>query len=211
MKLNELIGIKNLPKPSNNMVVDKTTLEVNQEIDNFLKSSGFRYLSSGRYGSTYTNGKYVLKVFSHDASYEAWLSFIKTIPAKYQDFVPRIKVSKNYPPEPQIKFVVMELLKPMDSGQTRIFQSNMELVYLYYYLLEQKPKDSSISKSQLQDLISRSAFGYYNRFIVDFDPDLFDFLLWLKTQTAELKLKSDLHDKNIMIRGNQFVVTDPWA
>ncbi len=194
MKLNELTGIKNIK-------FDK------EHIKDYLDLLGFEYLDSGCYASTYKGKNAVLKVFTDDPAYEAYINFIKSIPTEYKKFTPKVTSVREFPQNKDIKFIKLEFLEELNN-------ENSEIVFYTNYFLNDLYKETNkfedidtLEKIKNYYKNNTNTFEQYSDYI---DFYLLEFLYFLKSKTSS-NIIWDINDSNIMMRGNQLVVTDPWA
>jgi hypothetical protein len=197
MKLNELTGIKNypkLPKSKEDTIGDDRKLY--DKIRELLKEKGFKYISEGAYGITFKGKNSVLKVFKNDAAYEHYVSLLKIIPNEYKQFVPKLTSVRNYPKNPDIKFVKIELLKEINLPKIHFNQISK----LFYQ------KEKFKNKEELFNLgFTKEEENFLNLFPIDF----INFVVWLNQNKKDHYF--DLTNKNIMARNNTPVVIDPFV
>jgi hypothetical protein len=201
MKINELTGIKNIK------IKDKF------ELKNYLIGLGFQYLNNGGFSYTFKGKNAVLKIFEDDKGYEQYIKFIKNVPNNFIKFIPKVSSVKTLPYNPNIKFIKLEFLTETEDTKyddiayyTSLFLNYIPKNINNFEGINTKQKIKNIfEKINDHDLIKFS--DDYNKYI---DFSLFEFLFYLKQKTHK-KIDLDLGPNNIMMRGNQFVVTDPWA
>lgn len=173
--------------------VDKRNEEWRENLDSYMEKYGLTRLGRGNYASVYGNDNYpyVIKVYQRDSAFNRWLDFC----LKNQDnpYVPKIK-SKP---------------KPIRTDSDR---ENLPVVYFLKLEKLEPLKGRSESYSLLRidfDIYRRSPEMYRRKAEQgdsDYDknlPDIFDYF------EKNLRLL-DIHRGNVMLRGNQLVIVDPF-
>lgn len=200
MKLNELTGLKN--KDSFN-----DSHDLKNDIKNALLKNGFKYLKSGIYGMTFMGKSSVLKVFFNDPAYEYYIKTLKDTPNKYKQFIPKVTNIRKYPPNPTIKFVVLEKLV-----NSHIYSSvNFKYIFKEYNNILNKEFNnhdellSLFSDVRMSNVDKNILNGFFNIFSIDF----IKFVVYLYNNKDQYNF--DLHNDNIMSKGNTYVIIDPYS
>jgi hypothetical protein len=210
MKLNELTGIKNLQKLSNiddeNMIYNEN---LSASIIKFMHSNKFKLLGVGLKSVVFENNKSCIKIFYKDYAYEAYIKFIKNIPNEYKKFVPKVLSVRSYPPNPIIKFVKIEKLTHLEIAPFPDFKYLMPLIKQKLNKNNKELSDNVISHQDLFSIINleKSNEDFLSLFPIEF----INFIIYLYNKPNNRRRNFDLHNRNIMMRGNEFVVTDPWV
>lgn len=214
MLIRELKGLKTIPKlKTDSVIVKDKNYTVNSEINNYLKSLGFKHLKSGGYGVTYLSKMAVLKVFSDDDGYEHWIKFIKSVPGEFKKYVPIVSNVRSLPNNPSIKFVKIEKLEELSDDYYEQFEATYSLLHLIDYIRITNYQDID-DKYQLKEKIQQLGkdFYYYYNYLDIADIDFLKFLVYTESARNKFGKNSDLGPSNVMLRNNnQFVVTDPWV
>jgi len=207
MRLNELFQLDELnPIPSDVKKFKKSPTAVSskqihksdnwhEEVDAFVTQYDFHPLGKGEFASVYGNTKYpfVVKLFATgDTAYKTWLSWCRT--HQHNRFVPKIrgnviKISDS------LLAVRLEQLSPIRG----------EAYHKYSHL-----KDIFQMWNRLSDPNYMEYFDRIERTYPDFmkDRDIIEIAEFLEAH-REGPIQMDLHDENMMRRGDQIVVTDP--
>lgn len=199
MQLNELTGIKNIK-------VEK------QNIREFLESLGFEYLNSGGFASTYKGKNSVLRIFEDDKGYEQYVNFIKSVPSKFKQFVPKVTSVKAYPYNTDVKFIKIELLEePENTPYEDIISYTAEFLAFIPKQINDFNQINNLNKIEnIFKTFEKKYLDFFNDYKKYIDFSLLEFLFYLKKQTPKY-IYWDIGPGNIMMRGKQFVVTDPWV
>ncbi|RYD59602.1 MAG: hypothetical protein EOP83_20565 [Verrucomicrobiaceae bacterium] len=179
--LNELQGTKAHPK----------SFPTKEAFYRYMEQMGFELIGAGLSGAVFDHpkfqGRYIMKLFA-DAEYEHFVHWVMDQSVQ-NEHLPRfygklIKVSQNG------RLIRMERLAPLPKARRR---GLMRLI------------NAAVEVIQGQtDYDTASAW-----FTEDDDESLFDTLMAvLKEGGPET---DDLHEQNVMMRGNTIVVTDPWG
>ena len=214
MILTELTGIKNFSD-------DKNLIELFQK---YIEESGYDLLGSGQTGVVlkHPEKNEVIKFWYMDEAYEDFIEYASThnnkhlvkILSKPKKITLTTKNKDNKQTKKKIKYVRLELLKPF-TPSTKLFgisfaKFNMLLVFM-------------AGKQH------KNTFNYTVTNVIE-DPDTYD-LLQLDMKNIDIEglrdfikvyvncmnaMKSDniwadLHNENIMMRGNVPVIVDPAA
>lgn len=208
--LEELIGIKNKVSglPQNPSFSDEPsskpdaagTRPLGQEWHDIMNDHGFTATGSGMYGTVWThpNYNYVLKVFSsRDTAYTAWVN--TCLQNEDNPHLPKFISPKIFNITDKVSAIRMEKLKHIGAGRV------MKLMY---------DIDGIIKTAKLKNKSPSGLVRYYPTLdsykqlfptIMDAIDVLYNFL----NSTQGVRL--DIHNENVMGRGNYLVFTDPVA
>lgn len=209
MRLEELTGIKTA-------VAHYGTVEHFQQISEFLAKYGFKKLGGGSFVNVYThpNMDYVLKVF-HKLDY-GYLAFLRYVLANQGNpTLPRIigipkKLNTNRGPGTtshsigEWYFVRMEKLEPLDISIASDFFGGMV----------QFASRMAMNRVRTDDPNPKLAPGTLKRIRAweAQHPDLAETIRGIRELIPDSdKFGFDLHDENLMRRGDQIVITDPLS
>ena len=161
-------------------------------IDDKMKANGFEYAGEGSFSYIYMNPKYpfVLKVFADDFNYIRWFKFSKA--NQNNPFIPGIRgsviqVIKNE----SIYAVRLEKLKHYDGGHTGLNPDS-----IFFVDVMEDIRISVLMKEKLK----------FNKYLGK--NDYIDVII--HELAAAPKEYLDIHEGNIMLRGNQAVLIDPY-
>jgi hypothetical protein len=195
MKINELTGIKNYPKA--NFI---------HSLENFLIFRGFIKIGSGFNSVAFLGKTSVLKIFQQDKSYENYITLLKLTPNEYKVYTPKITAVRNYPPNPEIKFIKIEKLEKFKSNISN--SKTFKEIFKLYNIPNKKYKTLNALKNDIKN------DEHYNlndiKFLKQFPIEFINFVIWLYYNKND-KNYWDLHNNNIMLRGNTPVVIDPYS
>lgn len=171
------------------------------DLDDLLSKYGYKGIGKGGRGSVYMNPntKKVLKVFSRDSQYIKWIEFAKQhqtnpwVPKFRSNLIPLKKQgnatrTNNEPSD--IYGIALEQLTPMPSDS--------ELPFIIVVLLNNY-KDPDWNPSVT------SYFKEFKQLLAD--PQFMEVAEFLSQHPDHV----DLATSNLMLRGNQVVITDPLA
>lgn len=171
------------------------------QLDDLLSKYGYKGIGKGGRGSVYRNpnSKKVIKIFSRDSYYMSWVEFAKAHP--------------NNPWVPKFRSNLIALKKLGDAAHTKNIPSDI-------FAIAMEELTPSSSDSELAFIIvvfmnnykdpdwDPSVTSYYKEFKqLRQDPQFMEVVEFL----AQHEDYVDLAAANIMLRGNQPVITDPLA
>ena len=207
--LEELVGIKNKIKdlPQNPRKVAEYPLGLDWH--KVLYNNGFSALGSGSFGTVWANPKlsYVLKVFtSQDKAYIDWIS--TAIQHKSNPHMPRFVSPRSFEIVPGVMAVrteklgritreAYELLKPINALIDNSIRTGFSPSKIVEELVRRRGDDAEPPKPQ--------SFAAYCEANPEFIPAL-DIVSEFIKKTG---YKPDIHDDNIMMRGDTIVFSDP--
>lgn len=208
MRLEELTGIKTA-------VAHYGPLQHFKQIEYVLAGYGFTKLGGGAYANVFAhpNFDYVLKVF-HRLDY-GYLTFLRYVMANQGNpALPRIigqpkKLSTDttdseYRNLREWYFVRIEQLTPLRMSENTQFFDGM-YTFIYTVVKSQKSSDDptlNATPDQLKRVRAwESQYPYHATAIYDLG----------KMVAVSDDFSFDLHDENLMKRGNQIVITDPLS
>lgn len=182
MRLNELQGVKKHLKPE---------IKTFSDLQDYMKELGFEYINKGKYGAVFDKpgADYVVKIIKDDSC--------------YLDFVRYCKDNQNNPHLPKIKGNIIKLghrgylvrlekltpLSPAEFKETGIF----EFLRKYEDKFWMSPDERKLA----------SDFEEQNK-------KMANTLIELKERTP-MDCHFDLHEDNVMKRGNTYVIIDPYS
>lgn len=188
LQLNELVGV--------NRKTRLDTISRKSDARRELQAHGFKKIGNeSSYGYVFAHPglNYVLKVFEKDKGYEA---FYKCV-SQHQDnpHFPKFR-GKMMQVVPNIYAIRMEKLKEIPGNYD--FPLYAFCKFARYYL---------------RDEYNRDSYDLMQPYLKENYPLLFDALIILKNAHLENinDIMIDMHDKNIMLRGNTLVIIDPFA
>ena len=207
--LEELTGIKNVVKdmPHNPRRYDDFPLGTDWH--KLLYNNGFRALGSGSFGTVWDNPNlpYVLKVFTdQDRAYIDWINTAR----QHSDnpHMPHFVSPRAMRIVPGVMAVRMEKL-------TRINQEAYNLIRPINALVENSIRTKLLPSEIVKHLIDNrdpgaaepapDTFYAYAQKYLDLVPALDIICQFIKKSGY----RNDLHDENIMMRGDTMVFTDP--
>lgn len=218
MKLNELTGIKNLPKlPELKKHRIGADLEFKRHIKSLLKNAGFTYINEGAFGLTFKGKNSVLKVFANDPAYEEYIKFSKSLPHEFKSFAPKITSVRYYPQNPNIKFVKMPIYY-------KVLSNNFNKIVTVFKLIASIGKRKNLkfnnfkNSEELKEFIlnnfdlTEKVTNYISN-LTDKEIILFNFIVYMSNKNPnEEKFLDDINSENIMQdkQGN-YILIDPWA
>jgi len=180
-------------------LIDKKN-EVQQSLQsyaNILSNQGFSVIGKGMFGTVYGNDKYVAKIFKE--SDECFLEFINYAKArKGNPFLPRFsKVNSVYDENYGPSYLVFSERLTTPSKRDRTLLSDVSL------LIDLK-KDHIERGDAAGDIVIN---------IEEKWPGVVQVLVDLQKHFSKLETNCfwDTHGGNFMLRGDQLVITDPYA
>lgn len=207
--LEELVGIKNKIKdlPQNPAKVAEYPLGL--EWHKVLYNNGFRPLGSGSFGTVWENPQlsYVLKVFSDtDVAYLDWIKTAmqhKNNPHIPQYVSPRVVrivpgvVAIRTERLTRITRTAYELLKPINALVDNSIRTGLSPSKIVEHLVAARDPQATQPRPQ--------SFFAYSQEYPYLIPALDIICEFIKTSGY----RQDLHDENIMMRGDTIVFSDP--
>lgn len=200
MKINELVGAKNHPafkaaqEIGTEPIVGVSTYSRNEQknLTTHLANLGWTLLGTGHYALVYGNPKYnyVLKVFSAENS--DWIKYFNYIRQNQDNpFVPRIKGG---------------LVKLSDTAYAMRMEKLTPLTGYHDPIVRRYIDPETYTRhSDVDDI-----FTDENRpFLLENYPQLLKLWEDIWEVAAQSKGNYDIHEENIMKRGNTLVITDP--
>jgi hypothetical protein len=159
----------------------------------WLLQNGFRQVNYGEFASVWTDDEQaVVRVFKADPCYVRFVTFCRA--HRGNKHLPRI--SRVYALEQDGGIVFMEMLSPcLDSKLAQ----NIEEYFKYRLIELTDPRWHEWDASELPDW---SAF-------TTAQPDLADTIGQLAKAFSDNTCKPDLHQNNLMMRGDTIVIIDP--
>ena len=187
MKLNELKGVKN-------DVVYQLLRESNTLYDflQSLRQHGFdeeKLIGSGYYAMVFSRpaDQFVLKIFENDPGYLHFLKFIKNSPSNIH--LPKIK---GRPIRLNKRFTMIRIERLSTANESQ--RDYNYVIKKYSRELEYEILDSD------------------NRYILKAEyPALLDTIDTLYQSIKNTNINLDLHEENVLYRGNIPVITDPFS
>ena len=198
MKLKELTGYKNLP--AHKAITDLDTAKGDdgdttynsdkmKTVEDKLAELNWHSVGSGMYATVFSNPTkpYVLKIFQEDYGYESYINIIHKnkgnphVPVLYGKGMP-VKIT------PKVSAIRMEKLQPITE---KAIASYLAPDYEYNF------------SATIEDIFSEENEEYL---MTNF-PDLYK----LEKQIARSNANWDMHEGNVMLRGNVMVIIDPLA
>lgn len=208
MRLNELN-----PKPSEVSAFAKApettgTAEIHRFkkwgdlADNYAFEHGFHRLGSGQFAGVYGHPTYpyVIRIFAKgDEGYIKWLKFC--LAHQGNRFIPKFK-GKPVQAAPSLYVVRMERLKPIPSSQEDDIRTLSWVISHYSLMMDPDQYAQYTEETRLA----------IERLFPDFrtDADLKEIGLFMSPENNR-DVVEDIHDENVMLRGEQMVITDPFA
>lgn len=195
MRIFELTGIKNFPD-----------IKYNEYIKKFVTSLGFKLIGEGENAQCFLGKTSVLKIFKNDKAYENYIKLLKSIPIEYKMYTPKITSIRNYPPNPEIKFIKLEKLEKFQSNTSN--SKTFKQIFKLYNIPNKKYKSLNVLNNAIKDDKSYNLNDI--KYLKQFPIEFINFIVWLYHNKKEKDIW-DLHDNNIMMRGDIPVVIDPYA
>jgi hypothetical protein len=189
MLIKELYGVKahkqEWPVLTTNKYLDANNLK------NYMQKLGFSYVNGGLYSEVFTDNKNIVKIF-RDNDFA------------YRDFIKYCNENRNNPALPKFKgkavrltsnvrMIRMEILSPVPSN----YSDDYRVIMNYYYGIYSYYTSGS---------------GRYPIKLTDLSRPMRIFMITLKDLRDYNKdYFMDLHQGNVMMRGDQPVIIDPYA
>jgi hypothetical protein len=220
MKLTELTGIKNKNVPDE-ILNQKINKDVQfGYITALLQQNNFEKIGSGAYATIYKSKNSVLKVFTNDPAYEAYINFIKLIPVEYKKFVPKVTSVREFPQNKNIKFVKLPFYENLNMKQA-IMINFINTVIHDMFLNKEKYYPNMINYNfkdidEFMSTIEECGFFIRNNFqttnLTDFTLEFFEFINFIRDAVPK-RFYNDMHYGNFMYDEitKNIILTDPWA
>ncbi len=171
----------------------RTVWDRTDAVERWLVEHGFTQLGRGSYGSVWTDySRVVVKVFHNDPAYVKFVEFCRS--HRGDPHLP--KISKLYPLAGNSGIVFMELLTPYEGD--RKFVDTMD-DYFHWRMLDFSGR---LTTQGIKFPEWMPHFAKKNKNLAG----TLDELAYYFCQTSYF---ADIHSKNIMMRGNTIVITDP--
>jgi hypothetical protein len=167
------------------------------EADKLLQNAGYKKLGTGSYANVYAKegDPWVLKLFEN--SDDPYVRFVEIVKKNPNPFFPKFK-GKIINITPHYSAIRIERLSEVEHYSTEYTELAGYLDYACYGdIWGMKPSETqlNIMKTGMKELESKNP-GITNA---------------VDILAANMKpYRSDLHDNNLMKRGNQLVITDPF-
>jgi hypothetical protein len=192
MKINELVGVKS-------QLQDR---EQRFRIEDRLRQQGFVKIGEGGYGSVFSHPKlnYVLKLF--DSSDSPYLNFVNFAT---QNKNPHFPVFRGKPIQLSslTNAIRMEKLQPWKINYSSPIDQGLEnIMGLLATSSDWKDEIASMSREDREPIVL---------LFKKFPQMLTAIKLMDKFQSMEPDANWDLHEGNVMRRGDTFVFTDPFS
>ena len=187
MKLNELKGIKD--DLVYQLLRDSDTL---YEFSQSLRQNGFdgeKLIGAGYYAMVFArpSDQYVLKIFENDPGYLHFLKFVKNSSSNIH--LPKIK---GRPIRLNKRFTMIRIERLEHANDSQLD---------YNYVIKQYSRE-----------LRRDILDSDNRYILKAEyPELLDTIDTLYQSIKNTNINLDLHEENVLYRGNIPVITDPFS
>ncbi len=166
-----------------------------EDYASFLKKQKVKLLGFGMFASVYqhpTIPDMVAKLYDDDEAYDRYVEWC--LSNQQNPFVPKIYSVHDYP---EFKIVFMEKLKECD-------QSKFELWMKSEFVLDDLTPGFISAKVLARTLQNRT-------FTDEKDARFLAVLDFVQQQILINDYELDLHSGNVMMRGKEFVITDPLS
>ena len=195
MKINELTGYKSndlynkAKEVFGSDIRDKPLYLSLDEWEDIMKQYGFKHLGTGNYGSVYERSGYpwVFKIFTYDKAYFDFLNYARR--NQRNPHIPKIKgryirINKN------TYAVRLEKLRPISDTE---FKKISEVLNKIDMILNNSDSDPTPDEVQF----------------IKNNMNLYELMMTLTKTDTFMDYGVDLHQSNIMMRGNTPVLADP--
>lgn len=169
-----------------------------------LTNWGYEKAASGTFADVYTKPgtNKVLKVFDDDRGYLQFIRFVKKNPSQHYP----VFLSKLVKVSPWINAIRIEKLTPIGRNYRGVSKEDISEIIRrmsWYDNWDEMIADTT-KRQGTKEIIE--LLKYFQKT----QPGLLDAVRLLFSNTKK-KTDVDLHDDNMMLRGNTIVISDPWV